>query len=247
MFNEESALEHIVTYQESDFLGHYRLSCLFSTMADLATKNAWQTNIWNASMQDKYGWILVKQTVQLERPVQSHETITLTSRAGNATHVQFTRYYDFYDASKICIGGAYSIWTFIDIHKRRIIKPKSVGITIPTMKEYQHAVEQYEPVEEDLPSTCVMQRKVSYSDLDINQHMNNYRYIEWAMDALPTDLLETYHLSSISTFYQKEMVAGTIANILFGRKGNQWKIQFVSPETAGVYFTIGGTLTADKR
>ena len=29
-----------------------------------------------------------------------------------------------------------------------------------------------------------------YSDIDLNKHMNNARYLEWVMDLLPQNVLE---------------------------------------------------------
>ena len=38
-----------------------------------------------------------------------------------------------------------------------------------------------------------------YSDIDLNKHMNNARYLEWVMDLLPQNVLEKYFKENANT------------------------------------------------
>ena len=59
--------------------------------------------------------------------------------------IQYFRTYDLKINDEV-VGGIYSIWTLIDIEKRRIVRPQKVGITIPECEEYSSFVEKYEPL-----------------------------------------------------------------------------------------------------
>ncbi|MFV0394811.1 MAG: acyl-[acyl-carrier-protein] thioesterase [Coprobacillaceae bacterium] len=240
MKNEETIIKKKITYQESDFTGQYRLANLFSTLSDLATLNALQVNIWKEELQLQYGWILTKQTMKLNRPIEINEEIKFSTRAGKSSRIQFTRLYDFYDSENKSIGGVYSTWTFIDIHKRRIVRPDKVGIVIPEVEEHQHAVDGYQEIESDIPMLCKAKREVVYSDIDVNQHMNNYRYIEWSMDVIDYKIFETHYISEVSMAFKKEMAPGTKAKVLYGEKDNYFKVRIVSENEEIVYFEIGG-------
>lgn len=87
------------------------------------------------------------------------------------------------------VGGVYSIWTLIDLNKRRIVRPQKVGITMPECEEYVSYVENYEPLL-GIETHKQITREVLYSDVDLNKHMNNARYLEWVMDLLPEDIKE---------------------------------------------------------
>ncbi|KAF8655120.1 hypothetical protein HU200_061255 [Digitaria exilis] len=43
-----------------------------------------------------------------------------------------------------------------------------------------------------------------WSDMDVNQHVNNVKYIGWILESVPQDVLEDYHLTSITLDYRRE-------------------------------------------
>lgn len=243
MKNEITTITKKITYQESDFTGQYRLANLFSTLADLATINALQTKIWQEELQQVYGWILVKQTLRLHKPVMINDALTISTRAGKSSRIQFTRLYDIQDENQMYIGGVYSSWTFIDIQKRKIVRPDKVGIVIPEIEEYHHEVEAYQEIKEDISLSCKATRKVVYSDIDVNLHMNNYRYIEWAMDVMDYTVFKTHYISETSMVFKKEMAPNTVANILYGEKDGYFKVQISSEDGSTTYFEMGGYFT----
>ena len=77
---------------------------------------------------------MVKQTVKLKRPVYVGENLTITTRAKGERKIQFFRTYDLKVNNEV-VGGVYSIWTLIDLNKRRIVRPQKVGITMPECEE----------------------------------------------------------------------------------------------------------------
>ncbi|WRK53301.1 thioesterase [Coprobacillaceae bacterium CR2/5/TPMF4] len=48
-----------------------------------------------------------------------------------------------------------------------------------------------------------MKRQVLYSDVDVNQHMNNSRYIEWALDAIAMEVFDNKYFSEVSVFLKR--------------------------------------------
>jgi len=43
-----------------------------------------------------------------------------------------------------------------------------------------------------------------WSDLDVNQHVNNVKYIGWILESAPLSILETHELSSMTLEYRRE-------------------------------------------
>ncbi|KAG6522609.1 palmitoyl-acyl carrier protein thioesterase, chloroplastic-like [Zingiber officinale] len=43
-----------------------------------------------------------------------------------------------------------------------------------------------------------------WSDMDVNQHVNNVKYIGWIMESVPVNVLENYHLTSMTLEYRRE-------------------------------------------
>lgn len=243
MENLETKIKKNILYQESDYCGHYRLSEMFSILSDLATKNATEIGIWKEEFEGIYGWVLVKQTLKLQRPIKIGEAIYLSTRAGKSSKIQFVRQYDIQDNNDHFIGGVYSVWTLLDLHQRRIVRPDKVGMDIPGIKHYEHYVSSYQEVDTAIDVSFVMERKVVYSDLDVNQHMNNYRYIEWALDVFDYTAFKEYFITELSMVYKKELAPNTNVKILFGQKDNAFKVVFVSEDEQTIHFELSGLLS----
>lgn len=231
-----------VECQESDYKGNYRISALLSKLSDLATKNAIEVGIWRPELANKYGFVLTKETVVLKRPIKIDEKIKLNTRAAECKRIQFTRNYWIEDQQGNEIGAVYSLWTLIDLEKRRITKPDKAGIIMPEIKPYNYTIEEYHEIEKDLELNYVMERPVLYSDVDVNQHMNNSRYLEWVFDALPFALFDDKYFKEISIAYKKEMSSGTVAKIYCHLEDEYVKIVFKSQDDSVVYFEMGGYL-----
>ncbi|KAK8952366.1 hypothetical protein KSP39_PZI003946 [Platanthera zijinensis] len=43
-----------------------------------------------------------------------------------------------------------------------------------------------------------------WNDMDVNQHVNNVKYIGWILESVPMEVLEDYHLTSITLEYRRE-------------------------------------------
>lgn len=242
MKNDETILQKKIQYQEADYCGKYRLPNLISTFSDLATQNAIEVGFWDETYAKKYGWILIKQTMKMQRPISIGEDIYLSTRAGTSSKIQFTRQYDVLDIHKNNIGGVYSIWALIDIEKRRIVRPDKIGMEMPMIENYPHYVEEYQDVNQDITVEHVMTREVLYSDLDVNQHMNNYRYVEWALDVLDYQIYKEYFISELTMIYKKELAPKTKVKLYYGRKDNAFKVTIVSEDNQTTHFELSGVL-----
>ena len=127
--------------------------------------------------------------------------------------------------------------------KRRIVRPQKVGITIPECEEYSSFVEKYEPLL-DIETQKVQTREVMYSDIDLNKHMNNARYLEWVMDLLPQNVLEKCFIGEMTMHYQKEIAPESIVDLYYGQEDDHFKIEFKIAEQ--IHFVISGRFKEKK-
>ena len=242
MKNSETCERYEIEYQNVDYYGEYKYADLLSKLSNLATKNAIEIGLWNKSFNGKYGWVLVKQTVKLIRPLLVGENLTVSTRAKGERKIQYFRTYDLKVNNEV-VGGVYSIWTLIDIEKRRIVRPQKVGITIPECEEYNSFVEKYEPLLE-LDTHKVTSRHVLYSDIDLNKHMNNARYLEWVMDLIPQEVLEKYFIGEMTMHYLKEIAPKSRVDLYYGQEDDCFKIEFKIEEQT--HFVISGRFEEKK-
>ncbi|KAB2072253.1 hypothetical protein ERO13_A07G003000v2 [Gossypium hirsutum] len=68
-----------------------------------------------------------------------------------------------------------------------------------------------------------------WSDLDVNQHVNNVKYIGWILESAPLPVLETHELSSMTLEYRREC----------GRESKLQSLTTVSDSSVGDLVNVG--------
>lgn len=117
---------------------------------------------------------------------------------------------DFYverdnDPGKPAILGT-SSWLIMDLNSRRLLRAEHVlGEDIFTTAHHEDAISEpcgklVFPKDMEKVST----HKVVLSDLDMNLHTNNAKYMEWAMDVLPTDITLNREVDEFQINFNKE-------------------------------------------
>jgi acyl-ACP thioesterase len=62
------------------------------------------------------------------------------------------------------------------------------------------------PAPETTASTAP--QKVVWSDIDVNMHVNNSRYVQWVMDSFPVDFLLAHRVAEIEVNFLQQAVCG---------------------------------------
>lgn len=84
---------------------------------------------------------------------------------------------------------ATSSWLIIDINTRRVQRVDKILPKTNENKTIADAVsEPARKIESPLNPVLCSIKKVAYSDVDVNEHTNNAKYIEWATDCIFTTL-----------------------------------------------------------
>lgn len=69
----------------------------------------------------------------------------------------------------------------------------------------------------DIGMTLVTEHKVVYSDIDKNRHVNNVRYVDWAMDALDLGLVKSAPVRELEIDFIMEAREGDVVTLSTGR------------------------------
>ncbi|WP_028042043.1 acyl-[acyl-carrier-protein] thioesterase [Candidatus Stoquefichus massiliensis] len=220
---------------EVDYMGQYQLCHLLNRFSEIATINAKELGMWNEEMMKQYGWVVAKQSLHLDEPIYYKDMIELSTIINNGSFVAFPRYY-FIKKNKKEIGHCSSIWTLINIQKRRIVSPKKIGIMMP---EVLHDIYLDEPqsININIPMDYKTTRQVLYSDVDTNQHMNNTRYVQWALDIIDYQIHKDFFISDLNIQYKKEIRPLENVELYLGQDKTRYIVEGRGNQGI-IYFTI---------
>ena len=75
-------------------------------------------------------------------------------------------------------------------------------------------------------SEPVMQRRVLYSDIDYNRHMNTMRYIDLVFDSMPIEVPETLLAMRFDLNFMKEARYGDNLVLMSQKQDNTYQFAF---------------------
>ena len=164
-------------------------------------------------------WIIVRTRVQITRMPVCGETITLTTWPMPTTRVAYPRSVIGYDASGAEIFRSISLWGMMDRTSRCLVVPSKSGIAV------QGHLEGTELAAPGSLSPSLTEhstsRRVCFSDLDRNGHMNNTRYFDWICDLLPAAFHRDQDLKEFTICYLSEAMEGQVLDMGWDiREGN---------------------------
>jgi Acyl-ACP thioesterase len=244
---EKYVVDKIVSYQDIDFSGKIKLSSLFSILSEVATEHALLLGVWDHSMIDNYGWILAKMYIEINKPIIYEEKIRIRTWPSINSKVVFPRYYELLNENSDIIAVVSSVWTLLDLRKRRIAIPSRVGIKFPDNLIDEISTSLPDDIIASDKLEYLSKRKVVYSDLDTNLHVNNARYIEWVCDLLDFRNFEEGFINRLTIQFRKEIKFGTIVYFYIESTDESFIVYGSDELGLNHYFEVSGYWEKERR
>lgn len=214
-----------LSYNELDFKGRWKPDNIFLTMQEAAGIHAERLGVGYGALRQKgIGWVLIRTSLKMDKYPDVHTAVTVTTWPEPEKRMLFPRFFMFQDGSGNLLGTASTLWALMDIETRTLVVPAAKGIAVQTPTEPPLKLEL--PGKVRMPEGEIVESTVcpKYSDLDINNHVNNSKYIDWFTDQIPLELHARGFLSEISVSYSREIRSGSTVKLAFSRNGDQFRL-----------------------
>ena len=171
-------------------------------------------------------WVLTRMHIHFEEPLSWRDNVTLYTWHKGASGLFYLRDFDLRDASGRSRVKATTSWVVIDERTRRMVRPEDLKDLLDPDMKVDDAIA--EPVQKILlpkgDPEMTGEHTVSYSDLDINGHTNNSRYVVWAMDCLPNEVTDS-PVKDLYINFVKETLPGDKVQLCAQNDGSAWFIE----------------------
>ena len=151
-------------------------------------------------------WVITRQKVQISRLPAAGETITLETWPMPTTRVAYPRSTIAYDAQGNELFRSISLWVLMDPQSRAMVLPGKSGVTVDGLLRGSELAVPGSLVPGDLQN--VTARKVCYTELDVNGHMNNARYLDWMDDLVDASFHKEHTPREFTVCYLSEAREG---------------------------------------
>lgn len=203
-----------------DFTQRLKPSALLCLTSDLAGEDYGDRGLPHDKLQNE-GFVFLVSRVRfsIKRNVRAEERIRFITYERKIAGPFCIRDYVLEDAEGEQIIAGRSAWILCDPNTRRILRPASFPYEIQNHEDIELSVgepDKLRPVEN---MERLGERRVVYSDLDGNGHVNNSVYGDMACDVLPMELFEG-ELKEFAINFVKEAKIGDIITLYGGRDGD---------------------------
>ena len=168
-------------------------------------------------------WVLAKVHVLIHRMPGWTEKVRLETWGKEPEMLTAYRDFEFFDAKNQSIIHATSSWHILSMQSHRPVRLTNFAEGFPFVN--RHAIAE-KPQKIQLPASNGVHSTIFPifpSDIDLNQHVNNTKYLQWAMDCIPLEFQKQHLLHKINVNFLSE-----------SRMGENY---FIETHQAGLNFT----------
>jgi acyl-ACP thioesterase len=194
-----------------NFLQCYSNGCLkytelFNMLQMVAANHADFGGIGLADLQKhNQAWVLAKMLVEIESMPKWNDNIIITTWIKSLENSKSIRCFEVLVNGATFIGCE-TLWVIINTVKRR---PESLVLKsdhFETFPKKSIVSSEFSKPKKLKNSTNSWQKKVVLSDLDIVNHVNNIKYIEWCLDGLDAKHVLKNNIRFMEMHFLREMV-----------------------------------------
>ena len=161
-----------------------RIPCICNYLEEAAGVHASALGVGLEDLnEESLSWVLVKMRLQLRRRPGPGERITVETWPVGVERLQFRRDFILYDDERRTLGTAVSQWVVMGLETRRVERfPLRVTGLVPDNPRLAQETG-------DIRIPAVQNGRlgpafpVRLADIDQNQHVNNCRYVDFALES----------------------------------------------------------------
>lgn len=225
--------KYSVNVFNTDLTGRISPGAVFNFFEDIAGRHAVELG-WGRDdlMTNGFFWALSRMVVKVERLPMAWDDVTLRTWPRGTETIFALRDLEMYDAEGKRLAAASSSWVIVDYHTRKAQRPDKTLSNMNNRFPEQRALDTNARKVPPLPAGEheMTRLKVKLDDIDVNRHVNNARYVHWAVNCYDPEFIISHTPDTIEVNYIAEGHQNEMINIFTGR-GDETGSSFIHSVT----------------
>ena len=203
VFRKKYAVE---TYNTSYFQT-IKISDLFKYLQEVASLHSESMKIGYEDLKVNLGaWVLTKQLLEVIRLPRALEEVTIHTWSHKHNKIVATRNFVVTDKDNNVLVKVISDWVVLNLKKRRIIPLSKINLDYIQSFDYELFPDPLDKIVIDNKYLVnEFTKKVRFSDIDLNGHMNNTSYVDMVLDSIAEFFTKRHNLKLINTNFIQEV------------------------------------------
>lgn len=229
--------EVVISSNDVDATLHIRIANLMRIIQDVIMHHVEAIGVGQSETIDKgIIWVVTRLKMEIKRLPKYQEVIVIKTYPGETKAFMYPRHLLIEDKNGNIILRLSSIWMLLDKQTRHLTNSKIITDKI-SPETYEEELSLPEKVEMVNSLSLKEERRIHYSDIDLNGHLNFAKYIEFIEDLHNNNFYCKTHPNLIILNYLKEIKEDQNVKI-YATNGNKEIIKISSSEGDHLYAEI---------
>ncbi len=164
-------------------------------------------------MQEHHqAWVLSRMRVEVKRLPKWKDVVTVKTWINSLENSRSIRCLELYDGAEKIVGCE-TFWAVFNTQTRR---PENLALPHQHFEKYpnKQATEiQFSKIDSKTETKLITKKNILLSDLDVVNHANSVKYLEWCLDYVNPKPLLNQSIESFEMNYLKEVSLGETVDI----------------------------------
>jgi acyl-ACP thioesterase len=198
-----------------------KVSTIFDYFQDAASNHAEELKVGYTDLIPKgYFWVLSWAKLEIINYPKFMDEIKIQTWGKKQFKLYSIRDFFMMDENDKLLCKATTAWLFLDVNSMR---PKIMPQLFPDVKflEDKSAIDELpKKIETTLTAEIIYLKDIKYSDIDLNKHANNAKYVELINDCYDHEFHKTNQMKNLTTSFISEAKFGDTLEISKGKKSD---------------------------
>ena len=201
-----------ITASAVDRFDRLKVSCVLDYMQEVAGDHSAKLGADRQMLSQKgLFWAVIRHRIQITRLPKAGEDILVKTWPMPTTRTAYPRSTIAWDAQGNEVFRSISLWVLMDANTRTMVLPGKSGVEVEGLLLGNELAAPGSVVPKVLEN-C-QERRVLFTDLDYNGHMNNCKYLDWMADLLPSGFHRECQMREITMCYLSEAREGDVLSL----------------------------------
>ena len=205
--------DHTITCYEADANQLMRPTAMLDLMQEAANVNASTLGFgYDEMINSNTAWVLSRTHVKFVNTPKWRQEVNLKTWHKGVSKLFHLRDFILSDKEGNPLVLATTSWLIIDLNTRRLVRNSDLALSDTAIDAIETPADKV-VIPVDIEPELVRKHPVTWSEVDTNGHVNNVKYVVWAIDAVKAEDVQKRPLKELLINYDAEVMPGDIVKI----------------------------------
>ena len=205
--------DYTITCYEADANKLMRPTAMLDLMQEAANVNATTLGFgYDEMISSNTAWVLSRINVKFINTPKWRDEVNLQTWHKGVSKLFYLRDFILSDKEGNPMVLATTSWLIIDMNTRRLVRNSDLALSDTAMDAIATPADKV-VVPVDIEPELVRKHPVTWSEIDSNGHVNNVKYVVWAIDAIEQETIKEKPLKELLVNYDAEVMPGDTVKI----------------------------------